>query len=380
VARLLGLALPAAEIGAIFDRLGLVYSRNGDDFMVTPPSFRFDLAIEEDFVEEVARLHGYDAIPEAPTAHLHRMLPEPEDTQSAHALKRRLTARDWQEAITFSFVDAARETALFPDRDAKGAPIAVLNPIASHLDVMRTTLLGGLIDVLSTNLARRHERVRVFESGRCFLRAGHGYEQPLRIAGVAYGDALPEQWGVAARPIDIYDVKADVAALVAPRLVTTEAAPHPALHPCRSARVSVDGTAVGWLGELHPRLARHFELPRAPVVFELELAPLLACAVPKAEPVSKLPVVRRDMAVVVDEKLAAQDVLAALIAARAPHVDAVRLFDVYRGPGIESGKKSLAILVLMQDTQRTLTDAEIDETVAQMLRLIADRFGGTLRR
>ncbi len=379
VSRLLGIALPATEIGAIFDRLGLAYTRSGEDFLVTPPSYRFDLAIEEDFVEEVARLHGYDAIPTRPAPHVHRMLADPEAALSTHTLKRRLVDRDWQEAITFSFVNSAWEAALFPEREAMAAPIAVLNPIASHLDVMRTTLLGGLVEVLRTNLARKHERVRVFESGRCFLRAGLGYDQPVRIAGVAYGDALPEQWGVGKRPVDIYDVKADVEALVAPRRITTEAAAHPALHPGRSARVLVDGAAAGWLGELHPRLARHFELPRAPVVFELDLAQLLARLVPKAAPVSRLPVVRRDMAVVVDEKLPAQDVLAALTSANAPHVDTIQLFDVYRGQGIEPGKKSLAILVLMQDTERTLTDAEIDATIEKMVRLIAHRFGGTLR-
>ncbi len=171
--------------------------RHGDDFEVTPPSFRFDLAIEEDFVEEIARLHGYDAIPAAPAAHVQAMLPDPERALSPHALKRRLTHRDWQEAITFSYVSSAWEAALFPDRSADAAPISVLNPIASHLDVMRTTLWGGLINVLATNLARKQERVRVFETGRCFLRAGQGCEQPLRIGGLAYGDALPEQWGIA---------------------------------------------------------------------------------------------------------------------------------------------------------------------------------------
>ena len=380
VARLLGVALPAPAIAGIFDRLQLASTRDGDDFLVAPPSYRFDLAIEEDFVEEIARLHGYDAIPAAPAAHVQRMLPEPEAASTAGALKRGLVARDWQEAITFSFVNSAWETALFPDRDPEAAPIAVLNPIAGHLDVMRTTLLGGLIEVLATNLARKRDRVRVFETGRCFERAGQGYHQPLRLGGLAYGDALPEQWGSAKRPVDLFDVKGDLAALVSPRALTTERGAHPALHPGRAARVRVDGGAVGWMGELHPRLVRHFELPRAPVVFELELPPLLARPMPAAVPVPKLPVVRRDLAIVVDDSVPAQEVVAALDVARAAHIDAIRLFDVYRGPGVPAGKKSLAILVLMQDTQRTLTDAEIDATVAGMLRLLADRFAATLRQ
>ena len=380
VARLLGVALPAPAIADIFDRLQLTSTRDGDDFLVTPPSYRFDLAIEEDFVEEVARLHGYDAIPAAPAAHVQRMLPEPEAALTPGALKHALVARDWQEAITFSFVHSARESALFPDRGPHDAPIAVLNPIAGHLDVMRTTLLGGLVEVLATNLARKRDRVRVFETGRCFERAGQGYHQPLRLGGLAYGSALPEQWGSAMRPVDLFDVKGDLAALVAPRTLTTDRGAHPALHPGRAARVLVDGAVVGWLGELHPRLVRHFELPRAPVVFELDLAALLARPMPAAATVPKLPVVRRDLAVVVDDALPAQDVLAALEAARPAHVDAIRLFDVYRGPGVAHGKKSLAILVVMQDTARTLTDAEIDATVAEMLRLLADRFSATLRQ
>ena len=380
VARLLGVALPAPEIAAIFGRLDLAFSQIGDDFLVSPPSYRFDLAIEEDFIEEIARLHGYAAIPAAPAAHVHRMLADPEAKVSTLALKRRLVDRDWQEAITFSFVNSEWETALFPGRDENDAPLAVLNPIASHLDVMRTTLLGGLIEVLRTNLSRKHERVRVFETGRCFLRAGPGYEQPLRIGGVAYGDALPEQWDTPKRMVDIFDVKGDLEALVHPRLLVTGQDPHPALHPGRAGQVWVDHAAIGWIGELHPRLVRHFELPRAPVVFELDLEPLLARPLPRALPISKLPVARRDLAVVVDETLPAYEVVAALQAVQPPHVDTIRLFDVYRGPGIDKGKKSLAILVLMQDTERTLTDAEIDATVAEMVRLITNRFGGTLRR
>ena len=380
VSRLLGIVLSQQAIAVLFDRLRLAYTREGRDFLVTPPSFRFDLAIEEDFVEEIARLHGYDAIPAAPSAHVQSMLPDTEGAVSVTRLKRRLVDRDWQEAITFSFVSSAWESALFPQRDEKSMPIAVLNPIASHLDVMRTTLAGGLIEVLRTNLARREERVRVFEAGRCFLRAGAGYDQPLRLGGLAYGDADPEQWGAAKRPVDFFDVKADLEALVAPHRLATASGDHPALHPGRSAIVLVDGHAVGWLGELHPRLVKHFELPRAPVIFELELGGLTARSLPIARPVSRLPVVRRDLALVVDEALPVGEILAALEAARPERVEALRLFDVYRGPRLLHGKKSLAILVLMQDTERTLTDTDIDAIVAELLRVAKDRFGATLRQ
>jgi phenylalanyl-tRNA synthetase beta chain len=246
---------------------------------------------------------------------------------------------------------------------------------------MRTTLAGGLINVLVGNLARRADRVRIFETGRCFLRTKDRREQPLRLGGLAYGDAVPEQWGARPpRPVDYFDVKGDLAALVAPRVLTTERDTHPALHPGRAARVLIDGRSIGWLGELHPRLARHFDLPRVPVLFELDLAPLLDTTMPHAKTVSKLPLVRRDLAIVVAEDVPAQNVLAAMEAAAVPRVEAIRLFDVYRGPGLGDGKKSLAILVLIRDTERTLTDPEIDAATAKLLEVVADRFSATLRR
>jgi len=380
VTRLLGVDIPIPAMAALFSRLGFAHTRDGDDFLVTPPSFRFDLAIEEDFVEEIARLHGFDAIPVAVSPQRQAMLADPEAHRPVMATKRMLVARGWQEVITFNFVSSLWESTLFPGRAESAAPIPVLNPIAAHLDVMRTTLAGGLLDVLRTNLARKQERVRIFEAGRCYWRADQGCAQPMRLGGLAYGAALPEQWGLAARPIDLYDVKGDLAALVAPRMLTTERCESPLLHPGRCARVLVDGSEVGWLGELHPRIVKEFELPRAPVVFELDLGPLGARSLPGAKPVSRLPVVRRDMAVVVSDDVPAEAVLAQLASAKPAYVESIRLFDVYRGQGIGQGKKSLAILVLMQDTERTLTDVEIDATMADLLRVLANRFGATLRQ
>jgi phenylalanyl-tRNA synthetase beta chain len=376
IARLLGVSVPVPAIAGIFERLALEPRPEGSDFVCTPPSYRFDLAIEEDFVEEVARLHGYDRIPDSPACEPQTMLPEPESMRPESALKQRLVDRDYQEVITFSFVSSEWERALGIEPN----PIRVLNPIASNLDAMRSTLWGGLIETLRTNANRKQERVRVFEAGRCFFRDGESYGQPVRMAGLASGPALPEQWGVPKRPVDFFDVKADIEALAAPLALTTEAAEHPALHPGRSARVTIAGEAAGWIGELHPRLARIFELSSAPVVFELNVAVLAQQPTPAARPVSKLPMVRRDLAVVVDEAIPAQAVLEALAAVKPPPVDRLSLFDVFRGPAIGPGKKSLAILVLIQDTARTLTDAEIDEAVGVLLRELQSRFKAVLRR
>ncbi len=380
VAKILGVVLPDDVIAGAFKRLRFSFERDGADFVVTPPTYRFDLAIEEDFIEEVARMYGYDKIPAVPAPHVHRMLPLPEDRRGAADLRRCLSARDWQEIVTFSFVSSATEALLVPGAPAERAPIRVLNPIASQLDVMRTTMMPGLLETLSTNLRHKAPRVRVFEIGRVFSRDTAGYLQPLSIGGLAYGSALPEQWGERARPVDFFDVKGDLEALAAPRRLATEASTRPWLHPGRSATVSIDGVACGYLGELHPRLARHYEFPHAPVVFELALEPVLAAAVPAAAPVSRFPIVRRDFAVVVDDSVPAAEVVAALDAARPPHVDRVVPFDVYRGPGLPPGRKSLAILVLMQDTARTLTDAEIVATVDLLVDVLRKRFNATLRQ
>ena len=373
VARLLGIALAPDAIADVFRRLALPFTRQGDDFVVTPPSYRFDIAIEEDLVEEVARIHGYDAIPAAPGRHLQRMLPAPESVRSVGQLRRHLAALDWQEVITFSFVASGVEAAL----DPQGKPLAVLNPIAAQLDVMRTTLLPGLIEVLQTNVKRRLPRIRIFEAGRVFARAD--FAQPTRIGGLAFGPADPEQWAAQLRHVDFFDVKGDLEALAAPLSLTTRSMPRPWLHPGRSAEVLIDRKAAGWLGELHPRLVRHFELPSAPIVFELDAAALATLPLPVGHAVSRFPVVRRDMAIIINENIAVQDILDALNQMKPASVETLRVFDVYRGAELPAGRKSVAILVLMRDTQRTLTDEDSETVVAKLLSTVQDRFGATLR-
>ena len=376
VARLLGIAMPSSAVADALARLGLPFARDGEDFVVTPPPRRFDLTIEEDFVEEIARIHGYERIPAKPAAHVQHMLPDPEAQRSRHAIRRALAALDWQEIATFGFVSSAVEAAL----DPAAAPVAVQNPIAAQLDVMRTSLLPGLVETLKSNVNRKAPRVRVFELARVFRRDGAGFAQPIRLGGLAWGPALPEQWGVPVRPVDFFDVKGDLEALAAPRRVETRRGAHAALHPGRAAELLVDGRVAGWLGELHPRLVRHFDLPSPPIVFEADVAAFVEGVLPAGQPVSRVPVVRRDLALVVDESVPAQALLDALTQASPPHVIAVSLFDVYRGPGLTEGRKSLAILVLMQDTSRTLTDADIDATEALLLSVATERFGAVLRR
>jgi phenylalanyl-tRNA synthetase beta chain len=374
VLRVLGVALKVDEIAQILSRLGMVFQQKGEEFSVTPPSYRFDIVIEEDLIEEVARVHGYENIQPAPIRARMSILPQVEAERPLATLRQTMVLRDYQEAINYAFVEAEWER----DLCGNAAPITLRNPIASQMSVMRSSLLGGLLAVLRTNLARKQPRVRLFEVGGCFAAGGGSYTQHERLAGLAYGGVLSEQWGSPARNVDFYDMKGDVEALFAPRSLSFQAAQHPASHPGRSARILLDGRAIGWIGELHPQWQQQSDLPQAVVWFEVELAALTQSSVPKLADISRFPPVRRDLAVLVDENMAVESLMDAMRSEKAPNVIELALFDLYRGKGVEQGKKSLAFRVLLQDTQKTLTDNEIEES---MLRLVAvlQRQGAQLR-
>ena len=373
--KVLGINLTSNTIQALLQRLQLRFETEEDAFVVAPPSYRFDLRIEEDLIEEIARLHGYDQIPAiVPQARLD-LLPRSDAARTAEQLRERLVARDYQEVVTYSFVEPGWEATLA----ANASPVTLQNPIASHLSVMRSTLLGGLVECLRYNLSRKQARVRVFEVGRVFQRTSAGLEQPIHFAGLCYGAALAEQWGTTERGVDFFDAKGDVEALLWPRQANFERAPHQALHPGQSARVILGGVAVGWVGVLHPKWVQQYELPQAPVVFEMTLAALLVCSSPKSSEISKFPPVRRDRAVIVDEKTPSSDILMALQKAAPEQVIELAIFDLYSGKGIDYGKKSIAFKILLQDTQKTMTDPEVDRIVAHLTQVLSDQFGAKLR-
>jgi phenylalanyl-tRNA synthetase beta chain len=374
ILRVLGIALKSDEIAQILASLGMTFRQNGDDFTVTPPSYRFDIAIEEDLVEEVARVHGYEQIQPAPFQANMSMRPDFEADRPLSKLRQAMVLREYQETINYSFVAAEWE------RDLCGntAPVTLMNPIASQMSVMRSSLLGGLLGALRTNLARKQPRVRIFEIGGCFKAEAGNYSQEERMAGLAYGAVLPEQWGASARNVDFYDVKSDLEALFAPRTLTFQAAEYPASHPGRSARVLLNGIAIGWLGELHPQWQQQYDMPLPAVWFEVQLSALVQSAVPSAEEVSKFPAVRRDIAVLVDEKVDVQTLLDELNSQNAPYVTELALFDVYRGQGVKEGEKSLAFRVLLKDTQKTLTDSEIEPSIAMLVGAL-HKIGAKLR-
>ena len=372
VARVLGIALGADEIAGLLARLQLNFTSSEDVYSVIPPSFRYDLAIEADLIEEVARLYGYENIPALAPQTALTMLPDSETQRPLSRVQQLLVARDYQEIVSLAFVEEQVER----DLCGNDNPVALQNPIASNLAVMRSSLIGGLLAALRFNLNRRQPRVRLFEVGACFAKTNSMYVQTQRVSGIAYGNRQQEQWAAKPEPVDFFDVKADVEALFAPAALRFVAALHPALHPGRCAEIFCNDQSIGWIGELHPNWQK--DMPQACIWFEVELDALMKVEVPHLKEIAKSLPVRRDLAVLVAEHVTVQSLTDAMHEARAPYVHEVVLFDVYRGAGVEQGKKSLAFRVLLQDTQKTLNDAEIEQSIAILVDIL-NRNGAQLR-
>ncbi|MGE4125976.1 MAG: phenylalanine--tRNA ligase subunit beta [Pusillimonas sp.] len=385
--RILGVPLDQAQIEDIFVRLGLPFEVNAGVFRVTPPSFRFDIAIEEDLVEEVARVYGFEQIPDQAPVAPAVMAAQPETLQGPHLLRQRLALRDYQEVINFSFVEEAWEQNYAGNAD----PIRLLNPIASQLAVMRSSLIGGLLANIRHNANRKQSRVRVFELGRVFARDSRvadgdltvkGVSQPQRIAAAAWGPALPEQWGAPTRPVDFYDVKSDLEALLGARAadLVCKSASHPALHPGRSAQLLLDGQPIGWIGEVHPRWAQQLDMAHAPVVFEVDVDAISTIALPAPTELSRQPIVIRDLAVWVDSHVAWQDLVSTLRATIAADqslaiVKDIRLFDVWRDKAQADAQTSLALRFWLQDAAVTLDDAQVEQCMARLLDALVTTHG-----
>ena len=371
----LGIVVPQATVGSLLTQLGFEYSQQGDIFAVKAPTYRFDIAIEEDLIEEIARLYGYDKIPAiTPTASL-SMLAAPEAALNTTWLRDTLQAEGYQEIVTYSFVDESWERDLLGNVN----PIKLKNPIASNLSVMRSGLWGGLLDTLTYNLNRKQERAMLFEVGASYHHdSQQSFEEQTRISGLFYGAFQPEQWAAATKDVDFYDVKSTVDKLTHGN-AEYRAETHIALHPGQSARIYLNGKAIGWLGKLHPKWQQHYSLTKNTFLFELETAPLLYKSVASYADVPKTLAIRRDLAIIVDAELAVQEIFDAITRANISLVTQVQLFDIYQGKGIPEHKKSLALSVLMQDTHKTLVDIEAEAAMAQLLKLLENQFAACLR-
>jgi len=392
--KVIGISLTNEVVSDVFKRLSFEFKQEGDAFIVTPPSYRFDIEIEEDLIEEVARMYGFENIPDTPPVATLKMSARAEAKRGIHLLRQRLALQGYQEAVNFGFTDLESEQRLtgVTEKDI----IAVLNPIASQYGVMRSTLWGGLLANLKANLNRGAGRVRLFEAGRVFKRdtsvseeAGKvaGFNQPQKIGGLAYGSFVPEQWGSATKAVDFFDVKGDLERVLDPLYFETQAAQHPALHPGRSAQVllktSTGLLAVGWIGELHPGLQQAYELPQAPVLVELDLESIRDLGLPSPQELSKFPAVQRDLALVVKQSVSAQSLLDAMMGAKQNFVQTIELFDEFK-PKAGSGsmaedEKSLAFRVMLLNRQETLQDAQIDAVMASLLGAVEKKCAARLR-
>ncbi|MFP5074942.1 phenylalanine--tRNA ligase subunit beta [Neisseria sp. WLZKY-1] len=364
VGKVLGVDIAAEQVETILRTLGLQPEKTADGFQTASPSFRFDIEIEADLIEEIGRVYGYENIPDDATSGSLKMLPLPETRRPRFAVYNEMAARGYREVVSYAFVDEAWET----DFAANANPIRLQNPLAAQYAVMRSTLVGGLVEILQNNLNRKQNRVRIFEIARVFAKNADGsFAQNERIGGLWYGAAMPEQWGEKTRNADFYDIKADVENLLKNSKIEFAKTAHPALHPGRAAEIVSDGRVIGFVGELHPKWLQKYDLPQAPLVFEIDMAAVLQRDKTRYQPVSKFQAVRRDLAFVLPENVSYAELESSLKTVSSPLVQEIALFDVYRGTGLPEGMKSMAVKVVLQDMENTLTDEAVEPVMAKLV-------------
>ncbi len=387
--KVIGITLNNEQIADIFSRLKLPFVQNGDEFTVTPPSYRFDIEIEEDLIEEIARVYGFENIPALPPVASNVMRIKPENFRSLFSVRQQMADLDYQEVVNYSFVEEAWEKDFAGNED----PIRLLNPIASQMSVMRSTMIGNLVANVRYNLNRKFSRIRLFEIGAVFLKNSEvkdgpasvaGYDQPKRLAAIAYGLADEEQWGLPDRQVDFYDVKADLEALFAPVSLRFVKTSHPALHPGRCARLELNGREIGIIGELHPSWQHKYDLPHAPVLFEVDVSALCAVNVPVYQEISRYQPVIRDIALVVDSSMPVQEIIDRFYGEKDNNplchiMQTVVLFDDYRGKGLGVNEKSLAFRFTLQDINGTLQDEVVEAAISAFVAAVEKDLGAKLR-
>jgi len=377
--QVLGTVIDPARVEQILTGLGLATEVEKDGWRVRIPSFRFDLDVEDALVEEVARIFGYDEIPEATAVCETPLASASEAEIDLDRVANTLVARDYQEIISYSFIDAESNTLICGEQ----SELLLSNPISSEMSVMRGSIWPGLLTAASANIARQQERVRFFEIGKTFHGTLDTPVETVRIAGLLAGDLLAEQWGSPAQVTDFFDIKSDVSAVLGMAAGEAEfifsAVEHPALQPGQAANIQREGEVIGVVGKLHPDIARKINLDKGVFLFELDAVKSFATSVPVAASVSKYPTIRRDIAVVVANDISAAELISAVEVAAPELVTSVRIFDIYRGPGIEAGRKSVALGLILQETSRTLTDDDADAAMAAVVQHLKQEFAAVLR-
>ena len=379
ISQLLGLEIDDTEVVRILSSLQMDVVDAEGGWLITGPSHRFDIQYEVDLIEEVARIHGYDSIPETTLA---ARSPLETVTESRIEMERAgstLIARDYQEIVTYSFIDAEANTTF----TGIESPLVLSNPISSEMSVMRASLWPGLVAAAAANTARQQDRVRLFEASRSYHGTLEEHSEVVRLAGLVTGPVAPEQWGVKSESVDFFDIKADVEAVLALADGADEGrfmpAEHIALQPGQSAEIRRGDDVIGVIGKLHPRIAKAYDLKRAVYLFELDAAKALASVAPEAMAISKFPAIRRDIAVIVDNAVSADELVEAVASSAPELIRSVRIFDIYTGDRIEAGRKSVAIGLILQETSRTLTDEDADTAMAAAIAKLEDKFAADLR-
>jgi phenylalanyl-tRNA synthetase beta chain len=378
--RILGLNIPAKEVEDILKRLGMKLRKAGNKWTVTPPSYRFDISREVDLIEEIARINGYDRLPSRRPHMDMAASPVPESDIGESRLRASLIDRDYQEVVTYSFVDPGIQALI----DPQAQPARLANPISAEMAVMRTSLWPGLLQTILYNQNRQQTRARFFELGHAFLPQGQDFSQESMLAGATYGEAMEEQWGAPRRAVDFHDVKADVEALLVlagiGKAVRFQPGQHPALHPGQMADIHLESNRIGLVGVLHPEAQSRLGLDRPVVLFELKLAALRNGKIPIFREFSRFPSIRRDLAILVDESIPAQTVLDCVQKAAGTLLVNLELFDEYRGKGIDSGRKSLALGLTLQDSSRTLNEGDVERVMTQVMTALQTGLGARPRQ
>lgn len=378
IEKTLGIALADEQVIDIFQRLGMTVQTQTDGWQISPPGFRFDIAIEADLIEEIARIYGYNNLPSSSLLMRSELSTATEAVLDIDRVKDLLVDRGYQEAITYSFVDEDIQKAVAPETDV----IRLKNPISSELAVMRTTLWCGLLKAALYNTNRQQNRVRLFESGLCFNKIDGETQQQKMLAGLVLGDAYSEQWGETSRKVDFFDIKADIQALFSLTGCEVQylSAQQSALHPGQTAEIiASDGKKIGWLGMLHPNLEKQLGFDTPVFLFELDQNLVLNKLIPVFKALSKYPSVRRDLALIVKEDVTASEVINCIKSSAETALQEVIIFDIYRGKGVEEGSKSIALSLIMQDDTQTLTDSEIEAIVGRLLTLLNNEKNAKLR-
>ncbi|MBI3563121.1 MAG: phenylalanine--tRNA ligase subunit beta [Gammaproteobacteria bacterium] len=379
IQRVVGVAMQDPQVSAMLSRLGMSVSRQAGEWQVIPPAYRFDIALEEDLIEELVRVYGYNRLPKSDLKSSLQSAPLPEARTGPRQIRQRLVSLGYHEVITYSFVAPKLQSLLDPGQ----APVALANPIAADMSVMRTNLWPGLVQTLLYNLNRQQDRLMLFELGLRYLPQPPDFNQVMMLSGLLSGPAAPTQWAIPPRELDYFDAKGHLENLMqlsgnmSP--YRFEAAQHPALHPGKCARILRNNQPVGWLGGLHPQSVKTLDLRQEVVLFEIEFEALAAGYLPSYHEISRFPAIRRDIALIVDRQISAQRLRDCIQQAAPEYLEKVELFDVYTGEGIDSGRKSVALGLTLQDLSRTLTDSEVEDVMQRIVGRLQAELGASLR-